>query len=809
MPDPKYPSTFIDHQMTQDFLSLIQRDKNPLSHPELFTSLPFNYATNRPFTASNLFRLMMRVSASETSLSPCWVTMDVVKEKGAHFSKDDSARLQLWKKTTDTSTSFVTYPLKKGGEGVVRDFNGEKYELRTFYVVNANHLQGMAKPLDVAPKPSPQPEKIHALIEAVGVKFQEGKLFQGKYAFYFNKSDTAVIPKASETLSQTSVDLTKLEMSLHGLLQSSRGGKGFVKPFPTPEEELSVRLATMVLANEANMDLSELFKSSAPKDRYWKELCERQPSLLRQACTNSAYLVKKAHQLQRQHLQTQEQTTKQDKTMSNRKRFENIRKSEWTGEMVVLPEKQVGKRLVVCPKNEASTFGVYGRLLDHGLVKFSRASTLKEAEDVAMKFGALRNPQTLQFNEDNRQTEKLLTAHQPSNVKYVDNVYSRNPDVFRENKAMIRLLKGGYDSSVKRWFVPKDTPDEALKAFQEVAPTVHISPEEEFRQALVSYGFDLERHTFIADGQLHRCPLIDDKSGERSGSYIYHPDGIPAGMIQNFRTGEKTTWRPQSSVQLTAQEQREARERLEAQIAKRREEQAQIHRQVADDAKALVEACTKTNTPTAYLERKGFTEADLGLLNGILVNEDNKLIVPIRDENAKIWSYQTIDDNGFKSLAKGGKKSGNYALIGNDDKATSTIICEGYATGLSIALATRQPVVVAMDAGNLLSVAKKMKAKYPERPILICGDDDRYGQRNQGREKALLASKAVDGLAVFPVFTTVIEGQKPTDFNDLAQIPDGRDQVELQLMSALSDLRKQTVKETPQVERQREPFLSR
>jgi phage/plasmid primase-like uncharacterized protein len=46
--------------------------------------------------------------------------------------------------------------------------------------------------------------------------------------------------------------------------------------------------------------------------------------------------------------------------------------------------------------------------------------------------------------------------------------------------------------------------------------------------------------------------------------------------------------------------------------------------------------------------------------------------------------------------------------------------------------------------------------KYPDKPIVIAGDDDRHLELvqgvNPGRSKALAAAKAVGGRAVFPVF---------------------------------------------------------
>jgi phage/plasmid primase-like uncharacterized protein len=54
---------------------------------------------------------------------------------------------------------------------------------------------------------------------------------------------------------------------------------------------------------------------------------------------------------------------------------------------------------------------------------------------------------------------------------------------------------------------------------------------------------------------------------------------------------------------------------------------------------------------------------------------------------------------------------------------------------------------------------------YPDKPIVICGDDDRHNTVNSGRSHAEAAAQAVGGTAVFPVFD---EKSRGTDFNDMA-----------------------------------------
>jgi phage/plasmid primase-like uncharacterized protein len=53
-------------------------------------------------------------------------------------------------------------------------------------------------------------------------------------------------------------------------------------------------------------------------------------------------------------------------------------------------------------------------------------------------------------------------------------------------------------------------------------------------------------------------------------------------------------------------------------------------------------------------------------------------------------------------------------------------------------------------------VAKALREKFPDKPILVAGDDDRALAMtlgtNPGREKAEAAARAVGGKAIFPIF---------------------------------------------------------
>ena len=149
--------------------------------------------------------------------------------------------------------------------------------------------------------------------------------------------------------------------------------------------------------------------------------------------------------------------------------------------------------------------------------------------------------------------------------------------------------------------------------------------------------------------------------------------------------------------------------------------------------------------------------------------------------DGSIWSVQTIQANGTKLFAAGIKKEHTFLVVGSNglawDKAIDTtpaiIIAEGYATADTLSQALDQPVIAAFDSGNLPKVAHDLHDAYPDKPIIIAGDDDRHLEstqnKNPGRDKASEAAQLVDGVAVFPVFAPDEQMKSSlSDFNDLA-----------------------------------------
>lgn len=307
-----------------------------------------------------------------------------------------------------------------------------------------------------------------------------------------------------------------------------------------------------------------------------------------------------------------------------------------------------------------------------------------------------------------------------------------------------------------------------------------VSLNDEVSEALKSIGciMDADEHKGrrhpILTGEKVRITVEGDQPGQKSGFYFIHTDGNPAGFMQNNRTGEELRWCSKGYVQ-DSQQSAALRAKAAEQRLQRDAELTRTHESTAQRVDRQAKSMVSPQTPTAYLEKKGLQVHD-----GILTDREGvKTCIPAYDIDGKQWTMQYINEDGTKRFAKNGKKEGCFHVVGGLEAlrdAPVLIISEGYATAGSITEATNIPTVAAFDNGNLLTVAEALHKRFPDKPVIIAGDDDlahackmkpKSGDPiNVGREKALAAAEAVGGVAIFPVFAS---GEVP-DRQELKQI---------------------------------------
>lgn len=292
------------------------------------------------------------------------------------------------------------------------------------------------------------------------------------------------------------------------------------------------------------------------------------------------------------------------------------------------------------------------------------------------------------------------------------------------------------------------------------------NPVETFKSILAQQGFHIDE--IIADGQLHRISVNGKK--DKSGWYVFHVDGVPAGAYGDWRSDWSENWSSKSKSEMTDEEWAEQQQRLARAKQLRKKEIAKRHAEAKTKAQSVWKNAKPAPDDHPYLARKNVKS------HGTMVDASDILLVPVyrfTDSGAfEIWGIQeilgrgTYSHGGNKKFLPGTKKRGGFFTIGNTDGNGTIYFVEGFATGGSVNEATGDPVVVCFDAGNFEPVIQQWRALHPNREFVIAGDDDRYGPQNVGREKALAAGEKYACRVVFPKFTRL--DTEPTDFNDLA-----------------------------------------
>ena len=373
-----------------------------------------------------------------------------------------------------------------------------------------------------------------------------------------------------------------------------------------------------------------------------------------------------------------------------------------------------------------------------------------------------------------------------------------------------------WDKAAKSWYagpkadMPKLDRWDADRVPDQQWPA--MTPEEEFAEALKSTGCVLDadpkmRHP-IMDGAKHRIAVTGDKKGEQAGFYVGHLDGHPAGYIKNNKTGIEIKWKSKGYTldpEQKAQMQAEAAAKSQAREAEQAKLQEQTSQRVVRQMSDLVVQ------PTGYMQAKGI-QPQTGVMTD---KEGQKTYIPATDANGKQWSMQYIQEDGTKRFAKDSRKEGCFHVVGGLDalvKAPAIVIGEGYATAGSLSQTLGFATVAAFDSGNLLHVAKALHEKFPDKPIIIAGDDDKHLETTQGvnpgRSKAEEAASAVGGKVLFPIFAPGEQTTNPkgfTDFNDLANKSElGREGIERQVNSIVDAvIEKHQARNTKEQERER------
>jgi phage/plasmid primase-like uncharacterized protein len=105
------------------------------------------------------------------------------------------------------------------------------------------------------------------------------------------------------------------------------------------------------------------------------------------------------------------------------------------------------------------------------------------------------------------------------------------------------------------------------------------------------------------------------------------------------------------------------------------------------------------------------------------------LLVPMQDAEGTVWNVQRIYPDGMKLFLKGGRVEGLFWMVadsGTNCPTNPLCIGEGVGTMAAVRRATGHAVAATFSAANLEPVARALRQRWPDRPMVICADDDAH-----------------------------------------------------------------------------------
>lgn len=226
-----------------------------------------------------------------------------------------------------------------------------------------------------------------------------------------------------------------------------------------------------------------------------------------------------------------------------------------------------------------------------------------------------------------------------------------------------------------------------------------------------------EQHGLIIDhlisGRWVRCKT-EDNPRKKNGSYIYTGD---SGAIQNWAVHEKAIqWKSDAAVEIN-------REEMRAKTEARLKEQQRKQEIAAKKAAWMMHQARLGSHP--YLIEKGFPEGKGYVFEG-------NLLVPMR-VGKQLVGCQMIAQDGGKKFLYGQRTKGAQLVCDNKGRH---IVCEGYATALSVRRALMQQkmrytIHVCFSAANMVEIA----AWLPDAFVIADNDKSDTGLRAAKKTK--------------------------------------------------------------------------
>lgn len=786
-------------KVAENLIAQLKKGTAPWQRPwqpgDPVTALPHNATSGNRYKGINALQLM-----SQPFTDTRWMTYKQATALGAQVNKGEKGTLiEYWKfnderiKKDDAGNPV----LNSDGKPIKEQIRLERP--RVFYasVFNAEQIDGLPKLEIKAPDWNPL-DLVEEILQASNAVIHHG---ENDRAFYRPSTDSIHLPHKNQFATPDRYYATALHELGHWSGSETRLNRDLSHPFGSEgyaKEELRAEIASMILGSELGIG-HDPGQHAAYVGSWIKTLEEDHNEIFRAAA--DAEKIK-------------------DYVLAFSQQQEVVAREENTTDQT---SQQLAKSIAM---NK-----------DQDLQRQTNAMENKPSGEIDANISSKKSNK-----ENDVATRQYLV------VPYME-------------KDQAKAAGAMWDNTAKSWFVGENADIQALQRWlpenvsKQQEPV--MAPETEFADLLRAQGCIVEGNHPIMDGIKQRIQVEGDKLIEKSGFYVAHLDGHPAGYFKNNRSGQEIRWKAKG---YSLNDEQKAALVTEAAIKQqsRKAEQHEQQLKVAGAIKELLAIAPLADSEHPYLQAKNTRSGDLKLVpqnaddlpDGSMIkigkdradakalreaNPDSivltagDLLLPAQDIDGQIWSVQTIQPGGAKFFATGSKKESNFYVVDGKnqgvaalDAAPAIVIAEGYATADTLSTALDCPIVAAFDSGNLPKVAQALHEKYPHKSIIIAGDDDSIQEsmngKNPGKEKALEAAALVNGISVLPIFAPGEQvAQKLSDFNDLANKSSlGIEAVKRQVGSVVekatqqADFKKlQTQAEQNQQEKQQKRALAR
>lgn len=232
-----------------------------------------------------------------------------------------------------------------------------------------------------------------------------------------------------------------------------------------------------------------------------------------------------------------------------------------------------------------------------------------------------------------------------------------------------------------------------------------------------AHGVEIDPARLYASERIKRCGTTEKPKG-KNGAYFW--DG-ERGWVFNWAAEARVQWFHDEKARPWTEAEKAAW-RAKRQAAQATQEQN--YRRAATRAAEQLRSATPSEH--SYLHRKGFPEAQG------FVAADGALLIPMRNlitnnvQGVQVIRWDEEARSFIKKMSPGMRAKGAIFRMG-DKTAPETILCEGYATGLSIVAALRSvglraSVLVCFSAHNLEFIAPQIKGR-----AFVFADNDASG----------------------------------------------------------------------------------